>query len=359
MRKKSTFMAIVLAIFCIILSYQSYAGYNIYFLVGSPDVPGDLAVVQHLESNGNSITVVTPDIATAEEAAGFDIMLISSTISSGDATPYAELEIPLITWESFALHAGKLSMTNMNENGNIYYENFPYKTDGEGLVNSYEYLNVNQDQGVVNQGLTAGKPAEIQALMNEIEGHAGHCGTLSNPNANAIKILSYEKDDIVALAENNTTWGTTMANYLDSALCAAFVFPEGVEMATDFISPAARGFIFLHDNTATALTSDAWQIFDAMITWMVEGPIQTSAQNIIDQTKVFPTIVKNEVMIYTDSNLSGAFVNFFSTSGTIVKSVHLTGSENHTIDLSDLISGIYIVNLRSGNSTVNYRIVKE
>ncbi|MBN1181162.1 MAG: T9SS type A sorting domain-containing protein [Bacteroidales bacterium] len=359
MKKKSTFLAIVLAIFCISFSYQSYAGYNIYFLVGSLDMPGDLAVAQHLENNGNTLTTVTPDIATAEEAAGFDIMLISSTISSGDASPYAELEIPLITWESFALHAGKLSMTNMNENGNIYYENFPFKTDGEELVNSYEYLNVNQDQNVVSQGLTAGKPSEIQALMNEIDGHAGHCGTLSNPNPNAIKILSYEKDDIVALAENNPTWGTTMANYLDSALCAAFVFPEGVEMATDFISPAARGFIFLHDNTATVLTSDAWQIFDAMISWMVEGPIETSAKELNDQTMVFPTRVRNEVMVSAGSQLSDAIVSFCTMSGSIVKSVQLSGTEKHSIDVSDLNKGIYILNLKSGNSIRNFRIIKE
>jgi peroxidase len=74
------------------------------------------------------------------------------------------------------------------------------------------------------------------------------------------------------------------------------------------------------------------------------------AANIVDDFKIYPNPVINEIVVETGSHDADYSLNIFNSNGALIKSAIISTSEERIrIDATDLMPGIYIVNI-SGNS---------
>lgn len=78
--------------------------------------------------------------------------------------------------------------------------------------------------------------------------------------------------------------------------------------------------------------------------------------NIIENTKIFPTVTNNNITISLQEE---AEINIFNIQGKLVKSINLERGET-IIDLSNQTAGIYLIQLKAANnSTVTKKIIKQ
>ena len=71
---------------------------------------------------------------------------------------------------------------------------------------------------------------------------------------------------------------------------------------------------------------------------------------------VYPTVTSNVVNVLTE-NTNSAY-KIYNTTGSLVKQGKLM-QLNSTIQVSELASGVYIIQIQSGNTTVSKKIIKK
>lgn len=227
----------------------------------------DSSLREHISNDlGFSLDYMGAEEALPEDilAGGYNLVIISNSLSSSTAETYVDLEVPIINLEGWALDG--LNMTLGWDDSDIKaYNNMPYANNEENSFNSFI---VNGGDSVTAKGLDAGYAGDTIPVFTADVPYQNnqHPAYLGIPNENAYTILEYTEDAMIWLAENDPEiCGTDYC--LEKKRYGAFVYEKGVEMENGFVAPEKRGFYFFHTHTAAVVTSEVWDIFDAMVYW--------------------------------------------------------------------------------------------
>jgi hypothetical protein len=276
----------------------------------------DSTVREHLTSSMGFTEVdysapadMPPEDVIAE---GYELIIFTNTAFTDNLSAYGDLEIPIINFEAWnSLASLNMVKTREDADGFIPFNNVPYKEDNE---NSFNRLFVNQGDSAVSIGLTAGYGGDTLTVFTEdVPFHNNqHPGYWATPNENAYPVLEYTEATLLWMAENDPTiCGADFC--LQYPRYAAFVYDKDVEMENGFTAPEKRGFFFFHRNTASVVSSQVWDIFDAMIYWFL-GCLERPEVN---NTSLENNRVNFDLQLYP--NPSHGSINLSLTSGNIAR----------------------------------------
>jgi Glycosyl hydrolase family 26 len=192
------------------------------FVVGDPAVPtsGDTAAATRLTAINFDVTVVDDGLVTAAQAEAFDVVLVSSSVSSTLGTRLRDITTPVVIWKPWVYDDMKMT----------------------GVVANTDYRNVVGDGvTIVNAAhpLAAGKSGFVSFFTGQVFGAGA-------PTAGA---------EVVATAGEP----------------ALFVYESGAAMFGGFVAPGCR-VAFPSGNSAMKLMSTAgWDMFLAAVSYAAQG----------------------------------------------------------------------------------------
>ena len=229
---------------------------DILFVVGStPLNAGDAAVLAKLNNKGYNVTVKDQHQATTAQASGKGLVIISSTVHSGNiGSKYTHVNVPVLTWESWLYDDLKMTGTQVDHDY------------GSGW--GYTKL-VRQNSHPISAGLSG-----TRTVMTHSEDYRW-----GKPSANAVKVA-----------------------YPDGASShtAIFAYEAGDHMVGKD-APAKRIGWFFDDDSASKLTADGWRYFTQAVAWATD-----CSSNALVQAP--------PVEIYGTAVLEGVNVEWISTT---------------------------------------------
>jgi hypothetical protein len=202
-----------------------------------PPGQGDPPIVTHLEKRGFLVTLVDDNVSDPSDADGKDLIVISSTVGSGNvADKYTAIAVPILNWESFLFD--DLLMAAVGND--VEYGTITGQTDIK-IVHA-------------DHPLAAGLPAGPVPVYNSPENMTFGLAVTPNPTAS-----------IVARSNDGTDRPVLWAYEKDALLI------DGVSKAA-----ARRVGFFLSNNTPPLLNEAGYKLFDAAVNWalniVVEPP---------------------------------------------------------------------------------------
>lgn len=222
--------AFVLGISACLLAAPAYAAgapKRILLVVqqGGPSMPVDEKLREHLAAGGYVVELVDQRAASVT-AKGFDLVILSSTVSAKDVDPtWRHAPVPLLTWENDCLD--DLAMTGKHHDVDF----------GEAEKERYLWI-VNSPHPMAG-GLPAG-------LANVYVKQAA---------------MSWGKPGLGA---------TTIATiYGQPEKAAIFGYEKGATMDYEALAPARRVMMFLNNDAFTNLSPSGLRLFDAAVGWAI------------------------------------------------------------------------------------------
>jgi subtilisin family serine protease len=197
------------------------------FVVGNTALnTGDQAVYNFLAGIGFSVNVKTGPSAQAIDAAGKNLVLLSSTLTAADVGPkFAGVDAPVLNWEP--LLSDDLGMT-----GNVQGTN-------QGTTASQTQVKI----------LSAASPAAARLSGTVRATTSAQIFTWGKPNANAIPVASLASD---------------------TSIKTAFGYERGTAMISG-TAPARRYELFLNDITPASLSDTGKALLNAAFAWTTGG----------------------------------------------------------------------------------------
>ena len=197
------------------------------FVVGTVSIPvlnaSDDAIAASLVQIGYTITVVEAPESVTADANGKVLVVVSSTVNSGDVgTKFRDVAVPVVVWEQ-ALQDDFMMTGNSGD------------SDRGTLAGQYDLEIVDPVH-------------PLAAGLSGIVGVVDFEETFSwgNPAAGAVKIAQ-----IVG----------------DSGKVPIYVYEAGTPMFANFIAPARRVMLFMGNLTFEVMSPDGLRLFDAAIDW--------------------------------------------------------------------------------------------
>jgi glucose/arabinose dehydrogenase/PKD repeat protein len=185
---------------------------------------GDQAVRARLQGLGYTVAVADDNVVSATDAAGKDVVLISSTVSSSAiGTRLRSVAVGTLVWESALFDDMGMSSTLLN-------------TD-YGELSGKTTLDI----------LTPGHPLAA--------GLSGTPAIYSSPQT-----VKWARTALSGLGVASVAGDATRSTI--------FGYEPGVAMSGGVVAPARRVGFFLHDDSAPHLTDPGWRLFDAAVTWI-------------------------------------------------------------------------------------------
>jgi glucose/arabinose dehydrogenase len=181
----------------------------------------DLAVVNHLRGLGYAVTVQDDNLVQTGDAAGRQLVIISSSVTSGNVGfKFTSAAVPVITWEDALYDELRMTLDG---------------AAGHGILAAQQAVDVAATQHPLTAGLAGSIVVSDPAAIF----------SWGAPTASAVQVA-------------------TLAG--DSSKAAIFGYETGAAMTT-LNAPARRvGFA-----TGTAnFTGNGWSLFDAAVTWALE-----------------------------------------------------------------------------------------
>ena len=196
---------------------------EVLFVVGNPSLNvGDAAILAHLEEMGMNVTIADDNGIQTTAANGKDLIVISSTTSSGNVnSKFRDTAVPVLVWEAWLYDDFKMTSTGSQTN-------FGNSSSTSQLV-------------ISNPGhpLAAGLSGTVEITSNN------HNVMWGKPNNNAIKIGHLNSD---------------------ASKFMVFAYEAGAEMV-GLTAPARRVGFYLTNSSAVSLTDNGWALFTAAINW--------------------------------------------------------------------------------------------
>lgn len=332
-------------------------GKRILFIGDDNTALGDSAIEEHIIENlGFELTYQNFSDVVVDDVLTYDMVLMSSTISSGDAAALADVEVPILCMESYSLDNELKMVEDPDEAGYSTFANVPYVNDDE---NSFNTLIVNQGDSTVAIGLDAGYAGDtIVVFTQDVPyGNNRHPGQWGVPNENAYLILEFTSEALDrVLTEDFTICGTDGGDFCENPRYAAFAYPKDAEMAYDGTpAPEKRGFFFFHEYSAAAATQETWDVFNAMIYWFLgclDRPI-TSIRNseaFANNVSVYPNPTDGEVTLTLGEKGSDDYsIEVYNLLGKKVFQAIVKGAEPSDLRFNLEDPGFYLLKIRSGN----------
>ena len=136
-----------------------------------------------------------------------------------------------------------------------------------------------------------------------------------------------------------------------------------VDVQTWYDNPAINfGWILKIDDEGIADTAAAFGSKDQGVMPILEVTYTTTLgleDNSLSQVSIYPNPVKHNLVIKTPSGLNIDKIRLFNLLGQQIIEMAPNTNGNPEVDLSELQSGVYLVELSSNNQTVVRRIIKE
>ncbi|MBM7844618.1 Calx-beta domain-containing protein [Herpetosiphon giganteus] len=204
------------------------AGGTILFVAGSTSLnPSDTVIKSLLEARGYSVLVKKDSDAQSSDANGKKLIVVSSTVTSGNVTTkFLHADVPVLVWDMALFDDMKLTGATVGQDQGTT-ENVTTGT----IVNS-------------SHPLAGGLSGSVTLTSN------GQALTFGEPNSNAV---------VVARAGGSNR--SVLFGYEACALLKDNLSP----------APARRVGLFLNDNTAIVLEPSGTTLVNAAITWALGG----------------------------------------------------------------------------------------
>ena len=285
---------------------------SVLFVIGGASMGlGDAIVQQELSDLGYIVETISDLAASASDADGKAVVLISSSVSSSRVNrKFVNVRVPVICWDPFV------------------YDDMLMTGAKQGIHFQFVY---NQSQITITEpshALAAGLSGNVEIVSGKSTIPWGV------PTESAIKIGS--------LANNATQY-------------AIFAYEENSPMIGDFVAPAKRVGFFLHDHSPRVWTAEAKQLLEAAMCWTV-GCATSNQRQILtpnQQLQFYPNPAQSSVQVEWKSwELSKVEFQLMDMMGKVYRQevweAHI-GYMRKQVDLSALIEGIYIIGVKQGN----------
>ncbi|MBI5916085.1 MAG: HYR domain-containing protein [Bacteroidetes bacterium] len=308
---------------------------DVLFVVGNTTLnTGDTWVKNRLQTLGYTVTLKSATACGSEDANGKGLVVISSTVNSGDiGTKFTNVTVPVVTWESYLLD--DLKMVSNSEGS------------GYGQNGNYNSLSISD----ASHPLAAGLSGTVQVYTSSNLMRWGW-----TTNGSAAKVAK--------IAGQSSRYGV-------------FGYESGVPMQGGFIAPARRVSLFMDDATPTLLTANGIKLFDAAINWAAKcngqnfnGDAPVEAR---ENEATFKNETTREITVYPNPTAGSMFVTLerfegkevlirlFDTNGRSLKEWNVTpAGEPVLLEPGDLMSGQYLLWIfAAGEAPVTRRVMVE
>lgn len=200
----------------------------------------DAAVKKRLENLGYAVAVKAGSASVAADANGKDLVVISSTVNSGDVnSKFRDVAVPVLTWE------------------NAIYDDMKMT----GTVSGADF---GTTPGLTTLGIDA-TACDRATMYTAAKGWGDGCHDLAAGLAgNSLSVTR---------SNQAVSWGKPAAAAVriayptsNSALAAVFGYEKGAAMV-GLAAPARRVGFFYSDNSAASLQGRGQALFDAAVYW--------------------------------------------------------------------------------------------
>ena len=292
-------------------------------LVGNGSADNKLQ--QRLEEMGFIVDVKTDSAATAADATGKDLVLISATINSSRADKFKNVAVPVMICEPYGY-----DVMGMNSSDSDLSNTTTMTT-----------LNIENQDHFLAGGLNSG----VSVINTNVQIN------YSRVPQTAIKIAT--KPGVPA----------------DTAI---FAYEKGATMYGANIAPERRVGFFLHDWTAAYLSNDGWKLFDASVNWLTGRTLTLNVDTQSGQSVTSPVYsitgnvsMPSYVTITTNSTVSETVYTsvYFSVPVTLsigknsikVQADNYLGQKSDPVVLSlNLLDNVSpVIQLNQSDITVN------
>jgi len=202
---------------------------NIRFVVGDTNLGrGDLAVKERLELMGYNVYLRDDDIVSPADADGMDLLIVSSTVSSGKIlSTFSGADVGVIVFEGYIFD----DMGFTGPAGGVDY----------GFSNAQVQVEILENAHPIASGLSG-----VITVVDDGEGFF----LWGRPNINAAHVAGLVSD---------------------TSKAGVFAYEKGALLYDGFAAPHRRVGMFLGDYTASHFTAEGWQLFDAAVLWAMEA----------------------------------------------------------------------------------------
>jgi len=225
-KKKNHWKTCIGMILVLFVFSASFAfGADVLLVVGQKDLSaGDLSIKNHLENRGFNVAIQEDTIVKSDDALGKALVILSESARSREVgTNFRDVAVPVICSEPWLF-------SNLGMTGQTKKIDFGRKSHQKKII-------------IINphHPLCASCSKDVQVCSRSFFMGWGV------PGKNAIAIAGLSKDP---------------------HKCTIFAYDAGVEMP-GLVAPAKRVGLFLFRNTANALTSEGWSLFDSAVDWSI------------------------------------------------------------------------------------------
>ena len=270
---------------------------------------------------GLGYIVTAEQITSGGTTEGYDAIFFSEAIPSGDGgwSTYSDAPLPMVVCKVWGTKASALGWIT-TENGDVDYGNSP------------DSMMVAQDD---EHPITTGLDDPLKVITNN-GGEAdalAWVNTADYPSGTTV-VYSTEDDDaesaLVAIDDGTVLNGHTLAN------------------------PVV--ILGIHQNGYDALTDDVGKLIDNCLLWVMGediggGPEAVNDNDVINTT-VYPNPSNGMVNVLFDQFVTSAQITILALDGRTIRTSDIYNAESVSLDLSDLTSGIYILNITGKD--INY-----
>jgi hypothetical protein len=201
---------------------------------GLSTAPSDAAVADRLASMGFEVNVVDDNGIRANVAFGQKLILISSTVNSGNiGDTFKSSEVPVLIWEE------------------ANQDDFAMTTDEPDFTRGLSEAGTELELTLPDHPLSAGFSAGTLSVLNSPEPMGW-----GYPGQDAIIIASAPGEP-----DQSVLYG----------------YDTGGEMMGGFLAPARRVLFFLTDDAFNALNADGLKLFDAAVGWAADADLSIDA----------------------------------------------------------------------------------
>lgn len=342
------------------LEVMFFVGDSASAVDGDPStMPGDSKIVDELtlDENINLAAVKTSASVTEADKDAYDVIIISATISSGDAAPLMDPSAGLVIWEAYAFKPTALAIL---VNG-TYHNYHPMADPGDPEIPNlpYEQLNIVSDTFALNAGLEMGE----QYVFDDVVIAGGDAAEWYD----LYSVKDSTKGFVVAMHLDNefvNDDGSPETINGDSAVAiwgiekgqqiAATASPDGVARAA---TSNAVG-LWLHDQTPDVLSTEGLDLFRASVYWAGEALKTNVGIGQLfhrEQLKVYPNPATDHIYVTLPEGMFD--VTLYNMTGQEVRNVSQVHG-NASISLSGLDTGVYIMKASDGDNVSTMKILK-
>ena len=256
---------------------------QVLFVVGNPTLNSSDSAVNAIMTGelGYSVTVIDDDVATAADANGKDLVLISSTVSGNTVgATFANTSTPVLLYEKDL-------------------------QDDMGMVAS----------GSGQKGSTTTSGVDIADATHPLAGDLGGM------------VYVFNNSQIVNWGVPNGN-ATIIAQKINSTNVLYYAYESGAVMPGQ-TAPARRVFNFLHDNSAQDLTARGKQLFKASIQWTAGETLNYPSS----QERALLVVEKASLEIGADSVLMEILQDDMGYNVIIEDENNITTADGDAVDL--------------------------